>query len=96
MICHVVVFKLKPEAPQAERQRWLEQMRALPDRIDFIRSFSVGTDHLRSPSAYDVALVAEFDSLDDVRSYADHPAHLPVVEFGRALTESRISVDFEV
>ncbi len=96
MIRHVVVFKFRPDAPREERERWLEQVRKLPDRIDFIRSFSVGTDRLRSQRSYDVALVADFDSPDDVRAYADHPAHVPVVEFGSTLTESRISVDFEV
>jgi hypothetical protein len=35
---------------------------------------------------------AVFDSLEDVREYADHPLHLSAVE----LSEHIVSVDFEV
>jgi len=95
MIRHVVLFKFKTDVPQAECERYLEQVRALPDKIDFIRAFSVGTDQLHLPHSYDVAVVADFDSLDDVRAYAKHPAHVPVIEFGSTLTEHRAAVDFE-
>ena len=96
MIRHVVLFKLKPDAPEAERERWLGLMRKLPDQIDFIRAFSAGIDQLHLPRSYDVALVADFDSLDDVRRYADHPVHLPVAALSRSLSEHIASVDFEV
>jgi len=96
MIRHVVVFKFKPEAPRAERERWIGQVRTLPDKIHFIRSFSVGEDALRSERSHDVAIVADFDGLEGVEVYADHPDHLPVAGLGATLTEHRISVDFEV
>jgi hypothetical protein len=42
MIKHVVFFKFKPEASASQRKEVIEQLRALPDKIDVIRSFEVG------------------------------------------------------
>jgi hypothetical protein len=43
-----------------------------------------------------VAVVADFDDLEEVRAYAEHPMHLPAVELSRELSEHIVSVDFEV
>ena len=95
MIRHVVVFKLKPDVSPAQRDEWLETSRRLHDQIDLVRAYSIGADLLRLPRSYDVAVVADFDSLEDVRAYADHPVHLSAVELSRSLSEHIVSVDFE-
>jgi hypothetical protein len=46
------------------------------------------------PRSYDVAVVANFDSLGDVRFCTKHPQHLLVVELARNLSEHMASVDF--
>jgi Stress responsive A/B Barrel Domain len=96
VIRHVVMFKLKPGVSPAQRDEWLEMSRRLHGEIDLVRSFSIGADLLRLPRSYDVAVVADFDNLDDVRAYADHPTHLTTVELSRELSEHIVSVDFEV
>lgn len=95
MIRHVVLFKLKPGVSHDDRDRWLEMSRAAHARIASVRAFSIGPDLMGLPRSYDVAVVADFDSLDDVRDYAAHPQHLPVVELARGLSEHIASVDFE-
>ncbi len=92
VIRHVVMFKLKPGVSQARRDEWLEMSRRLHGRIELVREFKIGVDLPRLPRSYDVAVVADFDNLEDVRAYAEHPAHLPAVE----LSERIISVNFEV
>jgi hypothetical protein len=96
VIRHVVMFKLKPDVSAAQRDEWLETSRRLHDQIDLVRAYSIGADLLRLPRSYDVAVVADFDNLEDVRAYADHPAHLSAVELSRELSEHIVSVDFEV
>ena len=96
MIRHVVMFKLKPGVSPAQRDEWLEISRRVHGEIDIVRTYSIGEDLLRLPRSYDVAVVADFDSLEDVRAYADHPLHLSAVELSRALSEHIVSVDFEV
>jgi Stress responsive A/B Barrel Domain len=92
VIRHVVMFKLKPGVSEAQRDEWLEMSRRLHERIELVRAFSIGADLLRLPRSYDAAVVANFESLEDVRACAEHPAHLPAVE----LSERIISVNFEV
>lgn len=94
MIRHVVLFKLDADADPVEVEAWLGLMRQLPGKIDFVRAFSVGRDEMHIPRAYDVALVADFDNLDDVRRYGPHPAHIPVAEMSAKLCQHVCSVDF--
>jgi Stress responsive A/B Barrel Domain len=96
VIRHVVMFKLKPGVSAAQRDEWLEISRRLHGEVELVRSYSIGADLLHLPRSYDVAVVADFDSLDDVRAYAEHPSHLPAVELSRSLSEHIVSVDFEV
>jgi len=96
MIRHVVMFKWKTDSAQDDQEKWLTMVRALPEKVKFIRSLSVGRDQLRLPHSYSVALVADFDNLDDVKRYAVHPAHIPVAEMSRKISEHICAVDFEL
>jgi len=95
VIRHVVMFKLRPGVSEAQRDEWLEMSRRVHEQIDLVRAYSIGADLLHLPRSYDVAVVADFDSLDAVRAYADDPAHLSTVELSRSLSEHIASVDFE-
>jgi hypothetical protein len=68
VIRHVVMFKLKAGVSEARRDEWLEMSRRLHGRIERVRTFSIGVDLLRLPRSYDVAVVADFDNLEDVRA----------------------------
>lgn len=95
MIRHVVVFKWNADATADQRQAFEASLHGLPEKIDFVRRFEVGQDVLRSPRSYDLCVIADFDDMDALKRYAAHPAHLPVVEQAKKLTE-RCVVDFEV
>ena len=41
-------------------------------------------------------LISDFDSVEDIAIYQEHPAHLEVAAFIRSVVASRASVDFEV
>ena len=94
MIKHVVFFKFKQDISPAEREAGISGLRALPDKIDFIRSFEVGEDVLKLPRSWDVVLVATYDDLDALQAYAVHPDHVPVAELLKVLCDSVGSVDY--
>jgi hypothetical protein len=96
MIKHIVFLKFKPEATAAERREVIEDLRALPAQIDVIREYEVGEDVLKSPRSWDAALVGTYDSLEALKIYSDHPAHVAVVQKIRAISEGAASVDFEL
>jgi len=95
MIKHVVFFKFKPEASAADRTTVLDQLRALPDKIDAIRSFEVGDDVLHSARSWDAVLIATYDDLQALDTYTRNDDHVEVALKLREICDAVGSVDFE-
>ncbi|MFT4470497.1 Dabb family protein [Arthrobacter sulfonylureivorans] len=96
MIRHVAVFRFKPEFTEAQRLAWIDMVADLPNHIDQIRSMSIGVDILQAASSYDVGLVADFDSLDDLATYSNHPKHQAVLDVSGPVKEHLATADFEI
>ena len=70
---------------------------ALPAQIPEIRSYRYGRDLGLTGGAWDLALVAEFDSVDDWQTYRDHPAHQAfIAEQIAAAVAERTSAQLDV
>ena len=95
MIRHLVLFRFKTDTPQSDRQAFLEMLRALPSKISEIVDFEAGFDVVRSPRAFDMALVASYADLAALDRYAKHEHHLPVIERSKEICEQVASVDYE-
>lgn len=95
MIKHVVLFKFKPEIDGPQRRLVLDELRALPSKIEVIREFEVGEDILRSPRSWDAVLVSTFDNLETMDVYQRHDDHQQVAVKLRAISESIATVDYE-
>lgn len=95
MIRHIVIFRFKADVPQSDRQAFLEMLRALPEKISEIVDFEAGFDIVRSPRAFDLALVASYADLEALDRYAKHEHHLPVIERAKEICEQVASVDYE-
>ena len=95
MIRHVVFLKFKPEADQARRRAALGALRALPDKIDVIRSFEVGEDVLHIERSWDAVLIATYDDLEALQKYTRHDDHVEVAVKLREICDAVGSVDFE-
>ena len=76
MVKHIVLFKLKDEAPADEKLAAMNSFKAaieaLPAKISVIRKIEVGLN-INPAEAWSIALYSEFDTLDDVKYYATHP-----------------------
>ena len=95
MIRHIVLFRFKAETGQSDRKAFLEMLRALPPKIDEIKSFEAGFDLVRAPRSFDLALVMSFDDLAALDRYAKHEHHLPVVDRSKVICEQVVAADFE-
>ena len=71
-------------------------MNLLPSKIDVIQKFEVGKNFTISDRAFDLSIVSEFNSKEDLETYAVHPAHLEFVEFNKSVSEIVKVVDFEM
>lgn len=101
MIKHLVFFKLAEMAEgktKAENALIIkEQLEALKPLIPEIVSIQVHINHPQaSPDNYDIVLNSEFRTLEDLKTYADHPEHLRVAEFVGKVRTARAAIDYEV
>lgn len=94
MLKHIVMWKFK----EGERENMLlfrERLLALKGQIPEIRSMEVGVNVVPSERSYDAVLVAEFDSVEDMKSYSVNPLHVAVSDFCKSIRTSAASVDYE-
>jgi hypothetical protein len=98
MVKHIVLFKLKEELPATEKQTVMNQFKeaieALPAKISVIRKIEVGLN-VNPAEAWDIALYSEFDSLEDVKTYAVHPDHVAAGKLLADVKLNRACVDYE-
>ena len=92
MFTHVVLFKLKDSN---DLETAVSTLRSLEGNVPTLKSIEVGTDVIHSQRSYDIALITRFDDLAAYQVYADHPNHLPVMDYMKSVVESAVAVDFE-
>lgn len=76
--------------------RMRKALEALPGKIEVIRHLKVGIDGLRSDSSWDIVLMVDLETWDDLGTYQQHPEHLKVVELVARLRQEKAMVDFEL
>jgi hypothetical protein len=100
MVKHIIFFRLKAEAEGASKaENILKAKKMLEDlngKIPGMLKMEVGTDFSGSDTSSDMCLYSEFESRDALKGYAQHPDHLAVIPFIKAIYEERRLIDYEV
>ncbi len=94
MIKHVVMWKFKTEVTDADKLEMKRQLESLKGVVPMLVDIEVGLNFSDCPPAKDMVLYTVFQTLEDLRAYAAHPAHVKVVEFVKPLVSERAVVDF--
>lgn len=98
MIHHIVLFQLNKELAADKRQEAMTNFKkgieALPETIDCIVSVTVGFN-LNPDEQWDLCLSGDFKTLEDVRTYSQHPAHVAVASRLKPFLSGRSCVDYE-
>jgi hypothetical protein len=82
---HVVVFRMKEDAPKDAVEKAIADCRELLAKIPTVRTVRAGRpDAKGTPGVpkiqYDFALLVLFDDADGLKTYIDHPLHLKFLE----------------
>lgn len=99
MIRHIVSWKLKAEEPEAKSVAAAEIIAALevlPGQLPEILEFTLARDVGTAEKNFDLVLVADFATLDDLEAYQVHPAHIRAAGVVGPRVSGRACVDFEV
>lgn len=99
MVKHLVMFKLAQEAEgrlKAENAVLVKEMlEALKPVIPVIRKIEVFVNLADASSDhYDILLESDFETMDDLKAYAGHPAHLQVGAFIAKVRTGRAVIDY--
>ncbi len=101
MVKHIICLKLKDFAEGKTRSENAgiarDKLLALKEKIDLIKYIEVGVNDPKAPQDnFDVVLITEFESFEDLKAYQRHPEHVKTAEFMKRIREIRGCVDFEV
>lgn len=96
MVKHIVSFKFKGDKEQRLKvaNRFKDALLQLPGQIDVLHSMEVGINENPAEN-WDLVLIAIVDSMQDVETYAKHPAHVAAAAIMAPYKEDRACVDFE-
>ena len=96
MVKHIVTFKLAGTADERRQvaEQFKEALLKLPQTIDVLESIEVGINENPSET-WDVVLTAVVDTLADVATYANHPAHVAAAALLAGHKDQRACVDYE-
>jgi len=101
MIKHIVFFGL---ADNAEGKSKIENAEIIKFELENLKNFipeikmiEVGINAPNAPKTnFDIALHSEFESLETLDIYQEHPEHKRVASFIGKVRTSRAAVDYEV
>ena len=94
MIKHIVFFKLEDNTSD-KREVLKAKLLAMKGKIDILKHIEVGIDINGSERAYDVALITDFQSIEDLKSYASNPLHVEVLKYLKSENILTKVVDYE-
>ena len=101
MIRHICMFKFKDFADgRSKKENMLitkSMLDKLPESIEQIKNsvVYVGAEAQKTDN-YDLILISDFDSLEELEEYKVHPDHVAVGDFMRPVRLSRVCIDFEL
>ena len=97
MVTHIVMWNLKDEAEGGSREQnaaiMKERLEALVGKIPGLLSLKVNRGVM--PGGYDLCLLGQYESLDALKGYRDHPLHKEGQQFVHKVIAERVSCDFE-
>ena len=103
MIAHIVLFRLRPEVSVEDRRALIDAWATALNDIAVIRRARVGR-RVQIGRSYEsltrldfpYAAVLEFDDVDALRAYLDHPAHEAMATRLFAALADTLIYDFEI
>ncbi len=94
MIKHVVFFKLK-ECNEKNKEEVNQKLLSLIGEVKEIVSLEVGLNFSDEARAYDLSLIVELKSREDLLSYAKNSYHQEVISFIKTKVIDTKVVDYE-
>jgi hypothetical protein len=93
MIKHIVFFKLEDNS-EANKEAVKTRIMGMKGKIALLKHIEVGVNFSPEERAFDLALVTDFETKEDLQAYAIHPLHVEVVTFLKSINTVTKVVDY--
>ena len=94
MIKHIVFFKLEDNSNE-HKKIIQDKLLSLKNKIDIIKYIEVGINFAKEERAYDLVLISDFESIEDMQSYAINPLHVTIIDYLKSKNTITKIVDYE-
>lgn len=94
MVKHIILWKLKEDAPAGAAAEAKARLEALNGNIPGLLSLTVHINALSSSNA-SMMLDSAFTDADALAGYQTNPLHVAAATFVRSVVEQRLCLDFE-
>ncbi len=98
MVRHIVLWNFVEGLSDTEKREAGQKMKELLEPIKELVPGAVKIELLQNAqptSNRDVALVSEFETVDALTTYQNHPAHVEAGKYVRSVTCDRACMDYE-
>jgi Stress responsive A/B Barrel Domain len=96
MIKHIIMFRFHdPKWKDENLQKVAQLIVDLKKSIPSLMHIEAGINISQRDVAYDIVLVSDFKTEDDLEAYRSHPEHIKLIEFLRTTEYDRTVVDYK-
>lgn len=99
MVKHIVMFKLKDTEDKTAYENAIEAKERFNKVIENVKELKSGEVVINSEKApesnYTIALICDFETIDDLNSYQVHPIHKEFGAFIAQIKTDRACIDYE-
>ena len=97
MIRHVVMFKFRDDADEAQRQAVHDAVATMPEATGVTEAYAIGPALGLAEGNFDFAVVGDFADQEAYLTYRDHPEHKRIVfDIIRPAITDRAAIQFEI
>ncbi len=93
------MFKVKAQNSEEKTARLIKlknMLDSLKHSVREIRFLETGVNISTRDTAFDLVLISEFKTKEDLKKYSDHPEHRKVVSYLDTIREEIAVVDYEL
>ena len=99
MIRHIIMFKFLEVKNEDDRLQKINRMKAafspLRNIINVVESYEVAINEKKTDFSYDVAIISEYISWENLEIYIKHPEHQKAIESCKDIKKDKAVVDYE-
>jgi len=94
MVKHIVFFKLEDNSKE-HCEKVKERLLTMRENIKILKNIEVGINFAEEERAYDLALLTDFDSEENLTIYVKHPFHQDIITYMKSVAVSSKVVDYK-